>query len=83
MTTRVVGVRFKKAGKIYYFDAQNHEINQEDHVIVETVQGMEYGDVALTPRDIDETLMKNPIKPIIRVATDEDDSKYLEIKKLE
>ncbi|MBR0384768.1 MAG: stage 0 sporulation protein [Eubacteriaceae bacterium] len=83
MTTRVVGVRFKKAGKIYYFDAKDHEINPDDHVIVETVQGMEYGDVALTPREIDETQMKNPIKPIIRVATGEDDDRYSEIKKLE
>ena len=83
MTTRVVGVRFKKAGKIYYFDAKNHVIDVDDHVIVETVQGMEYGDVALTPREIDETLMKNSIKPIIRVATHEDDLQYLEIKKLE
>ena len=47
MAKSVVGVRFKKVGKIYYFDPQNLEVEQYDHVIVETVRGVEYGEVAL------------------------------------
>jgi cell fate regulator YaaT (PSP1 superfamily) len=83
MTKKVVGVRFKKAGKIYYFDPQDLELNQYDHVVVETVQGMEYGEVALTPREVDENLFSASIKPVVRKATERDDSDYESLKEKE
>lgn len=71
MTQNIIGVRFKKVGKIYYFDPQDFEINQFDKVVVETSRGMELGEVALAPREVP---VQNdvPIKKVVRVATEED-----------
>ncbi len=69
---KIIGVRFKSVGKVYYFDPQGKDVKQGDKVIVETARGVECGDVAVADRQIDETKFTNPIKPIIRLATDED-----------
>ena len=68
----VIGVRFRAAGKIYYFDPADRQIKIGDHVIVETAIGIEYGYVVLGNREVDETKVIPPLKPVIRMATDED-----------
>lgn len=69
---RVVGVRFKPAGKIYYFDPGNLPIEQGDHVIVETARGIEYGNVVVGIREVTEDEVVLPLKQVMRIA-DEDD----------
>lgn len=71
--TNVIGVRFRRAGKIYFFDPAGYEINQGDNVIVETARGVEYGHVVIGPRDVEENKIIQPLKPVIRTATPEDD----------
>ena len=68
----VVGIRFKAVGKIYYFGKNNLELHKNDKVIVETSRGVEFGEVVLTDRVIDENTLATPLKDVIRVATDED-----------
>ena len=68
----VIGVRFRAAGKIYYFDPADRQIKIGDHVIVETARGIEYGYVVLGNREVDETKVIPPLKPVIRMTTDED-----------
>ena len=68
----VVGVRFKPAGKVYYFDPDNIELALDDGVIVETARGMEFGNVVIPPRDVDDSEVVQPLKPIIRKATAKD-----------
>ena len=70
---KVIGVRFRRAGKIYYFDPMGLEIEEGMHVIVETARGVEYGCVVLGIRDMDEEKVVQPLKPVIRIATPEDD----------
>ncbi len=69
----IVGVRFKKAGKIYYFSPNSMELGEEDHVIVETARGVEYGDVVVAPKLVPEEEIISPLKPVIRKAGEEDD----------
>ncbi len=69
----VIGVRFRRAGKVYYFDPAGMEIVNGDKVIVETARGVEYGTVVLGPRDVEENTVIQPLKPVIRKATPEDD----------
>lgn len=69
----VIGIRFRRAGKIYFFDPQGFEIKQGDNVIVETARGVEYGRVVIGPRDVEEEKVIQPLKPVIRIATFEDD----------
>lgn len=69
----VIGIRFRRAGKIYFFDPQGFEIKQGDNVIVETARGVEYGKVVIGPRDVEEEKVIQPLKPVIRIATPEDD----------
>ncbi len=68
----VVGVRFKRAGKIYYFDPKNNQYDVEDHVIVETARGTEYGRVAIANREVPESELILPLKQVLRSATVED-----------
>ncbi|ROR21347.1 cell fate regulator YaaT (PSP1 superfamily) [Mobilisporobacter senegalensis] len=68
----VIGVRFRQAGKVYFFDPTGLEINQGDSVIVETARGIEFGNVVLGPRDVEEDRVIQPLKPVIRIATKED-----------
>ena len=69
---RVVGVRFKKTGKIYYFDPKDLQIQTGDHVIVETARGVEYGWVAKGPIEIEDSEISGTLKPVIRLATEKD-----------
>ncbi|MDF2952371.1 MAG: hypothetical protein K0S18_1954 [Anaerocolumna sp.] len=69
----IIGVRFRKAGKIYFFDPAGYEIAQGDNVIVETARGVEYGHVVIGPRDIEDDKVIQPLKPVIRTATPDDD----------
>ena len=71
--TRVIGVRFRPAGKIYFFDPKDYEIVKNGHVIVETARGIEYGTVVSGPKEIDDEKVIQPLKPVLRVATPEDD----------
>lgn len=70
---RIIGVRFRKAGKIYFFSPADMDIKVGQHVIVETARGVEYGNVVLGPKDVEESKVVQPLKPVIRVATPEDD----------
>ena len=69
---KIVGVRFKKPGKIYFFDPQNLDINMGDKVIVETAMGEEFGEVVINKRELPEEKIANPLKRVIRVANAED-----------
>ncbi len=72
----VVGVRFKKAGKIYYFDPADVPVNKGEHVIVETARGVEYGECVIGKREIPEEQIVSPLKPVLRVSTVEDDTNH-------
>lgn len=74
---KVVGVRFRTAGKVYYFDPQKLEINKGDHVIVETARGVEYGTVVCGIKSVTDDEISQPLKPVIRVATKKDDEQEL------
>jgi len=68
----VVGIRFKQAGKIYYFDPRGQEYAAGDEVIVETSRGLEYGQVVVDNREVEDEEIVSPLKPIVRRATEED-----------
>ncbi|MBR1390947.1 MAG: stage 0 sporulation family protein [Lachnospiraceae bacterium] len=69
---KIVGVRFRSAGKIYYFNPGKYQITTGTHVIVETARGVEYGTVLIPPREVERDGGGQPLKSIIRVATEED-----------
>ncbi len=73
--TNVICVRFRTAGKIYYFNPGDLEIKRGMHVIVETARGKEYGRVVSDMRQVDERELKAPLKQVIRIATEEDSDK--------
>ena len=75
---KVIGVRFRQAGKVYYFDPLDMDIKRGDHVIVETARGVEYGNVVMGLKEVAEDKVVLPLKPVIRVATKEDDKKEQE-----
>ncbi len=77
---KIVGVRFKNAGKIYYFDPVDFEIEKNIDVVVETARGLEYGKIVVGPKEIEEEKLISPLKPIIRIATEEDKAIYRENK---
>lgn len=79
----IIGVRFKSVGKIYYFDPVGQQLRAGDHVIVETVRGVEMGEVMLANKLVPEESVVPPLKPIIRVATKEDFKKVEENAKKE
>lgn len=70
---KVIGVRFRTAGKIYYFDPGKYAPKVGEHVIVETARGIEYGNVVLAPREVEDDKVIQPLKPVIRIASHEDD----------
>ena len=74
----IVGVRFKKNGKIYYFSPADLELQLHDNVIVETARGLEYGSILLGPKEVDDSTLVSPLKDVLRKATPEDDKKYEE-----
>ncbi|MBO9604414.1 MAG: stage 0 sporulation family protein [Paenibacillaceae bacterium] len=68
----VVGVRFKKAGKVFYFDPSDLPVGQDQHVIVDTARGLEYGKVVIGKRTVPEQDVVLPLKKVIRIAGDDD-----------
>ena len=76
--TRIVGVKFRTAGKTYYFDPLDFDLKAGDEVIVETARGIEFGTVEFDIRDIDDSEVVQPLKPIIRKADAGDRKKNAE-----
>ena len=72
--TKVVGVRFRTADKIYFFAPGSLEIKKGQHVIVETARGVEYGHVVMGTKEVDDSKVVQPLKPVLRIATKEDDA---------
>ncbi len=81
--TKIIGVRFRKTGKIYYFAPEDLPIEKGQHVIVETARGVEYGLVVLGIRDVEDEKITQPLKSVIRIATEEDDAIEAENKEKE
>lgn len=79
----IIGIRFKKPGKIYFFDPENLKVEIRDHVIVDTANGEEYAEVAIANRQIPEDKLVAPLRRVIRIATAKDDKHYKENKKKE
>ena len=73
--TKVIGVRFRQAGKIYFFAPGKYHIEEGEHVIVETARGVEYGHVVLSEREVEDDKVIQPLKAVIRPATVEDDER--------
>ena len=67
--TKIIGVRFRNVGKVYYFNPKNLDIKNGDNVIVETARGVEYGHVVLGPKEVDSSQVVQPLKDVIRIAT--------------
>jgi len=80
---KVIGVRFRTAGKIYFFDPGKLKISRNDHVIVETARGIEYGTVVGSPREVPPDKVIQPLKPVLRIATERDDEQEANNKKKE
>ena len=81
--TKIVGVRFKPAGKIYHFNPAGHDIKKGDQVIVETARGIEMGEVCVGIKEISPESLTKPLKDVIRVATEEDIKRVKENKEKE
>ena len=77
---KCLGIRFRVSGKIYYFKSNDEEINVGDSCIVETIRGIEYGNVVKKDIEVDETTLKSPLRTIIRRATDEDKETHIKNK---
>ncbi len=75
---QIVGIRFSKTPKVYYFEAGDHVFTEGGGVIVETSRGVEYGTVAVMPKYVDDSEIVPPLKPIIRVATERDEQRRRE-----
>ena len=73
----VIGVRFRKNGRIYYFDPRDNEVQLGTKVIVETSRGIEYGWVVLDRREVDEEKIQGGLKPIQRLATEQDEQRFI------
>lgn len=70
---KIVGIRFRTAGKIYYFDPLDFELETAMHVIVETARGIEMGTVLIPPKEVEDDKVVSTLKPVIRIATDDDE----------
>ena len=77
---KVVGVRFKKAGKIYYFDPVDMNIQKDTYVVVETARGIEFGECVIGIKEISEDDIVAPLKSVLRIATEEDINKHFKNK---
>ena len=73
---KVVGVKFKEAGKLYYFSPGSLKVSKGDNVIVETARGLEFGTVTMEETEIKESEIVAPLKNIIRTATEKDRRKH-------
>ncbi len=80
---QVVGIKFRNGSKIYYFDPNGISFEKGEHAIVETVRGVEYGEVALGNKMVGESEVVFPLKPVLRKSTKEDDERNIENRKLE
>ncbi len=80
---KIIGVRFRTAGKIYFFSPGDLEVKRTDHVIVETARGVEYGYVVGDPREVKEEDIVAPLKTILRIATEKDDEQAAKNKQKE
>ena len=80
---KVIGVRFRTAGKVYYFDPLQLDIKKGEHVIVETARGVEYGTVVGDPKDVENEKLIQPLKPVLRIATERDDEQERKNKEKE
>ena len=80
--TEVVGIRFKKAGKVYYFDPDGLKINEDQFAIVETARGVEFGSVVKGNTLIEDSEVFQPLKKVMRIATEEDIAQEKEDKVL-
>ena len=69
---KVIGVRFRTAGKVYFFDPVDYDIKRGDHVIVETAGGVEFGTVVGDPKEVEDDKVVQPLKPVLRIATQKD-----------
>ena len=72
---KIIGVRFRNAGKIYYFDPKKLPIKKGDHVIVETARGIEYGSVVADAREVTDDQVVQPLKPVIHIANADDNAR--------
>lgn len=70
--TRVIGVRFRRAGKIYFFAPGKYKVKTGDKVIVETARGVEFGSVVTGPKEVEDEKIQQPLKQVIRIATEDD-----------
>ncbi|MBD5541853.1 MAG: stage 0 sporulation family protein [Lachnospiraceae bacterium] len=77
---KIIGIRFRTAGKVYYFDPLDFEIKKGDHVIVETARGIEYGTAVGDIRELEEEKITQPLKPVIRIAKERDDKQQADNK---
>ena len=75
---KIIGVRFKPVGKIYYFDPMDFDIKKGGHVIVETARGIEFGEVVIEPRMLSDEEVQKPLKEVIRIADENDIKRYNE-----
>ena len=81
---KVIGVRFKPAGKVYYFDPDEYKVSAGDSVIVETARGLEFGTVTMEEIEIPDNEIVSPLKKIIRIANENDHRQHIEnVKKKE
>ena len=70
---KVIGIKFKDGGKVYYFAPQKNVTYEEDmEVVVETAKSIEIAKVAFLPREVDDSAVTQPLKPVIRIATEKD-----------
>lgn len=76
----VAGIRFKKPGKIYYFDPGELQMEEGTHVIVDTANGQEYGEVVIPKKEVEDTEVTEPLKKVIRITTERDEKMCLENK---
>lgn len=72
---KIIGVRFRNVGKVYFFNPKDFEVKSGDHVIVETARGVEFGQVVLGPKEVADDQVVQPLKDVIRIATPKDHSK--------
>ena len=81
--TTIIGVKFRNVSKIYYFNPGNFDVHYNDHVIVETARGLEYGTVVLSPMQLEDEKVPQPLKDMIRMATSEDNEREAENRRKE
>ena len=81
--TTIIGVKFRNVSKIYYFNPGDFDVHYNDHVIVETARGIEYGTVVLSPMQLEDEKVPQPLKDMIRMATPEDNEREAENRRKE